>query len=30
MAKVMAFIEQYDRTANPFARTYDARPLKAA
>ncbi len=30
VAKVMAFIEHYDRTAKPFAWTYEAKPLKVA
>ena len=29
MAKVMAFIADYNRTARPFRWTYDGRPLKA-
>jgi transposase len=30
VAKVMAFIADYDRTAKPFRWTYDGRPLKVA
>ena len=30
VAKVMAFIAEYDRTAKPFRWTYDGSPLKAA
>jgi hypothetical protein len=29
VAKVMAFIADYNRTATPFRWTYDGRPLKA-
>jgi hypothetical protein len=28
VAKVMAFIADYNRTATPFRWTYDGRPLK--
>ena len=30
VARVMAFIDDYDRTATPFRWTYDGRPLKAS
>ena len=30
VAKVMAFIAEYDRTARPFRWTYDGSPLKVA
>jgi hypothetical protein len=30
VAKVMAFIDDYNRTAKPFRWTYDGRPLKAS
>jgi hypothetical protein len=30
VAKVMAFIDDYNRTATPFRWTYDGRPLKAS
>jgi hypothetical protein len=30
VAKVMAFIADYNRTATPFRWTYDGRPLKAS
>jgi transposase len=30
VAKIMAWIEEYSRTAKPFAWTYDAKPLKVA
>jgi transposase len=30
VAKIMAWIEEYDRTAKPFAWTYDGKPLKVA
>jgi hypothetical protein len=30
IAKVMAFIDDYNRTARPFRWTYDGRPLKAS
>jgi transposase len=30
VAKVMAFIADYNRTARPFRWTYDGRPLKAS
>ena len=30
VAKVMAFIAEYDRTAKPFRWTYGGSPLKAA
>jgi hypothetical protein len=30
VGKVMAFIDDYNRTAKPFRWTYDGRPLKAA
>ena len=29
VAKVLAFIADYNRTATPFRWTYDGRPLKA-
>jgi hypothetical protein len=29
VAKMMAFIADYNRTAKPFRWTYDGRPLKA-
>ena len=29
-AKVIAFIDDYNRTARPFRWTYDGRPLQAA
>jgi hypothetical protein len=30
IARVMAFIDDYNRTARPFRWTYDGRPLKAS
>jgi transposase len=30
VAKIMAWIADYDRTAKPFAWTYDGKPLKVA
>ena len=30
VARVMAFIADYNRTATPFRWTYDGRPLKAS
>lgn len=30
VAKIMAWITAYDRTAKPFAWTYDGKPLKVA
>ena len=30
VGKVMAFIDNYNRTAKPFRWTYDGRPLKAS
>jgi len=30
VAKIMAFIAEYDRTATPFRWTYDGSPLKVA
>jgi hypothetical protein len=30
VGKIMAWINEYDRTAKPFAWTYDGKPLKVA